>query len=81
MWATEIRQRALRRLWSHWRTAAGSYRTYLPILRGRGPVPRWFHFLTVATVMTQLAEALDRGTLEVALRVVPVQWWEARLGT
>jgi hypothetical protein len=32
-------------------------------------------------VMTQLAEALDRGTLEVALRVVPVQWWEARLGT
>ena len=32
-------------------------------------------------VMTQLAEALDRGTLEQALRVVPVQWWEARLGT
>jgi hypothetical protein len=32
-------------------------------------------------VMTQLAEALDRGTLELALRVVPVQWWEARLGT
>jgi hypothetical protein len=31
-------------------------------------------------VMTQLAEALDRGTLELALRVVPVQWWEARLG-
>jgi len=31
-------------------------------------------------VMTQLAEALDRGTLEVALRVVPVEWWEARLG-
>jgi hypothetical protein len=32
-------------------------------------------------VMTQLAEALDRGTLELALRVVPVEWWEARLGT
>lgn len=32
-------------------------------------------------VITQLAEALDRGTLELALRVVPVQWWEARLGT
>jgi hypothetical protein len=32
-------------------------------------------------VMTQLAEVLDRGTLDLALRVVPVQWWEARLGT
>jgi hypothetical protein len=32
-------------------------------------------------VITQLAERLDRGTLEVALRIVPVQWWEARLGT
>jgi hypothetical protein len=32
-------------------------------------------------VITQLAEELDRGTLELALRVVPVQWWEARLGT
>jgi hypothetical protein len=32
-------------------------------------------------VITQLAEALDRGTLELALRIVPVQWWEARLGT
>ena len=32
-------------------------------------------------VITQLAEQLDRGTLELALRVVPIQWWEARLGT
>ena len=32
-------------------------------------------------VITQLAEALDRGTLELALRVVPVAWWQARLGT
>jgi hypothetical protein len=32
-------------------------------------------------VITQLAENLDRGTLELALRIVPVQWWEARLGT
>jgi hypothetical protein len=32
-------------------------------------------------VITQLAEALDRGTLEVALRIVPVEWWESRLGT
>jgi hypothetical protein len=30
-------------------------------------------------VIARLAEALDRGTLEPALRIVPVQWWEARL--
>lgn len=30
-------------------------------------------------VIVQLAEALDRGTLELALRIVPVQWWESRL--
>ena len=32
-------------------------------------------------VITQLAENLDRGTIELALRIVPVQWWEGRLGT
>jgi hypothetical protein len=32
-------------------------------------------------VITQLAEELDRTTLELALRIVPVQWWEERLGT
>jgi hypothetical protein len=32
-------------------------------------------------VITQLAEELDRGTLELALRIVPVQWWQERLGT
>jgi hypothetical protein len=32
-------------------------------------------------VITQLAEELDRDTLELALRIVPVQWWEQRLGT
>jgi hypothetical protein len=32
-------------------------------------------------VITQLAESLDRGTLELALQVVPVAWWQARLGT
>ncbi len=32
-------------------------------------------------VVTQLAEELDRTTLELALRIVPVQWWEERLGT
>jgi hypothetical protein len=30
--------------------------------------------------ITQLAVELDRGTLELALRIVPVQWWAARLG-
>ncbi len=32
-------------------------------------------------VITQLAEELDRRTLELALRIVPVRWWEERLGT
>jgi hypothetical protein len=32
-------------------------------------------------VITQLAERLDRATLELALRLVPLEWWEARLGT
>ncbi|HEY2598923.1 MAG TPA: hypothetical protein VGJ79_10655 [Candidatus Dormibacteraeota bacterium] len=32
-------------------------------------------------VITQLAERLDQGTLEVALQIVPVQWWRERLGT
>jgi hypothetical protein len=31
--------------------------------------------------ITQLAENLDRTTLEVARRIVPVEWWAARLGT
>jgi hypothetical protein len=31
-------------------------------------------------VITQLAQQLDRGTLELALRIVPVTWWKARLG-
>jgi hypothetical protein len=31
-------------------------------------------------VITQLAEELDRATLELALRIVPVEWWAARLG-
>jgi hypothetical protein len=32
-------------------------------------------------VITQLAERLDRGTLDLALRIVPVEWWQSRLGT
>ena len=31
-------------------------------------------------VITQLAEELDRATLKLALRIVPVEWWKARLG-
>ena len=31
--------------------------------------------------ITQLAEQLDRTTLELAMRIVPVEWWAARLGT
>ena len=31
-------------------------------------------------VITQLAEELDRNTLDLALRIVPVEWWQARLG-
>jgi hypothetical protein len=30
--------------------------------------------------ITQLAERLDRGTLAVALRIVPVDWWREQLG-
>ncbi len=31
--------------------------------------------------ITQLAEQLDRGTLDLAVKIVPVEWWEARLAT
>lgn len=31
-------------------------------------------------LIVQLAEELDRGTLELALRLVPVAWWQDRLG-
>jgi hypothetical protein len=31
--------------------------------------------------ITQLAEQLDRGTLDLAVKIVPIAWWEARLGT
>ncbi len=41
--------------------------------------PEWLADRIV--VITQLAEALDRGTLDLALRIVPVEWWQGRLGT
>ena len=31
-------------------------------------------------VITQLAEELDRNTLELAMRIVPLEWWRSRLG-
>jgi hypothetical protein len=31
--------------------------------------------------ITQLAEQLDRGTLELALRIVPIEWWREQLAT
>jgi hypothetical protein len=30
--------------------------------------------------ITQLAEELDRGTLDLALRIVPIEWWREQLG-
>lgn len=30
--------------------------------------------------ITQLAEVLDRGTLDIAKRLVPIEWWRERLG-
>ena len=32
-------------------------------------------------MIVQLAAELDKATLEVALRIVPLEWWEERLGT
>jgi hypothetical protein len=43
------------------------------------PGVEWITDRIVTTA--QLAEDLDRGTLELAMRLVPVQWWAARLGT
>jgi hypothetical protein len=31
-------------------------------------------------VLTQLAEQLDRGTLDLAMRIVPIEWWREQLG-
>jgi hypothetical protein len=43
--------------------------------------PGWEWLADRIVVVAQLAEALDRGTLELALRIVPVEWWESRLAT
>ena len=39
------------------------------------------HLVHRVVAVTQLAEELDRLTLKVAGRIVPVQWWGHRLGT
>jgi hypothetical protein len=39
------------------------------------------HLTQRIVAITQLAERLDRGTLDLAVKIVPVAWWEARLGT
>jgi hypothetical protein len=39
------------------------------------------HLVQRLAAITQLAEQLDRTTLELALRVVPVEWWRERLGS
>jgi hypothetical protein len=31
--------------------------------------------------ITQLAERLDSQTLDLALQIVPIEWWAAQLGT
>ena len=31
--------------------------------------------------IAQLAEGLDRATLQIAMHIVPMEWWAARLGT
>lgn len=31
-------------------------------------------------LIARLAEELDRGTLELALRLVPIEWWQSRMG-
>ena len=42
------------------------------------PGSRWLADRIV--IITQLAQNLDKGTLDVALQLVPVEWWKERLG-
>jgi hypothetical protein len=50
-----------------------------PAVQIQGEIPgEWLADRIV--VITQLAEELDRTTLELALRLVPFEWWQARLG-
>jgi hypothetical protein len=49
-----------------------------PATQTRGPVEdEWLRDNLVA--VAQLAESLDRGSFELAMRIVPIDWWETRL--
>jgi hypothetical protein len=44
----------------------------------RGPIEdEWLRDNLVA--IAQLAESLDRSSFELAMRIVPIDWWEAQL--
>jgi hypothetical protein len=49
-----------------------------PATQTRGPIEdEWLRDNLVA--IAQLAESLDRGSFELAMRIVPIDWWEAQL--
>jgi hypothetical protein len=49
-----------------------------PATQTRGPIEdEWLRDNLVA--IAQLAESLDRGSFELAMRIVPLDWWETRL--
>jgi len=49
-----------------------------PATQTSGPVEdEWLRENLVA--IAQLAESLDRGSFELAMRIVPAEWWEAQL--
>jgi len=46
-------------------------------------MPQTAGFASTPTLVAinQLAEQPDNGTLDLAVKIVPAAWWEARLGT
>ena len=49
-----------------------------PATQTRGPIEdEWLRDNLVA--IAQLAESLDRGSFELAMEVVPIEWWETQL--
>jgi hypothetical protein len=49
-----------------------------PATQTRGPIEdEWLRDNLVA--IAQLAESLDRSSFELAMRIVPIDWWEAQL--
>jgi hypothetical protein len=49
-----------------------------PATQATGPVEEeWLRDNLVA--IAQLAESLDRGSFELAMRIVPLDWWAAQL--